>query len=112
MLDVGTPMHVIALIDDAPVIRRILGHLGRWAPRQVRQNPRAPPGDGKGIGASKPTVREWTYHTFLTSLELLNEDNASHQPGRGAELALLRRTELIAQQFTTNLAPIAPAGGA
>ena len=58
----GTPMHVIALIDDAPVIRRILEHPGRWAPRQVPQNQRAPPGDGKGIDASKPTVREWTYH--------------------------------------------------
>jgi hypothetical protein len=32
------------------------------APRQVRQNQRAPPGNGKGIDGSKPTVREWTYH--------------------------------------------------
>ena len=29
----GTPMQAIALIDDATVIRRILEHLGRWAPR-------------------------------------------------------------------------------
>jgi hypothetical protein len=58
----GTQMHVIALIDEATVIRRILEHLGRWAPRQVRQNQRAPPGDRKGNDASKPTVREWTYH--------------------------------------------------
>jgi hypothetical protein len=57
----GTPMHVIALIDDATVIRRILEHLGRCAPRQVRQNQRAPPRDGNGIDASKPPVREWTY---------------------------------------------------
>ena len=26
------PMRVIALIDDPPVVRRILEHLGRWAP--------------------------------------------------------------------------------
>jgi hypothetical protein len=43
---------------------------------------------------------------------LLNEDNASDQPGRGAELALLRRMELIAQQFSTKLAPIVSAEGA
>lgn len=58
----GAPMHVIALIDDATVIRRILEHLGCWAPRHTRRNQRAPPGDRKGIDGSKPTVREWTYH--------------------------------------------------
>ena len=58
----GAPMHVIALIDDAAIIRRILEHLGRWAPRQARKNQRAPPGDGKRIDGSKPPVREWTYH--------------------------------------------------
>ncbi len=52
-------MQVIALIDDAEVIRRILEHLGCWAPRQARQNPRAPPGDRKGL---KSPVRELTYH--------------------------------------------------
>jgi len=30
------PMRVIALIDDADVIRRILIRLGRWAPREER----------------------------------------------------------------------------
>jgi len=58
----GTPMHVIALIDDATVIRRILEHLGLWAPRKPRQIQRAPPGNGKGIDGPKPPVREWTYH--------------------------------------------------
>ena len=58
----GAPMHVIALIDDAAIIRRILEHLGRWAPRQARKNQRAPPGGGKRIDGSKPPVREWTYH--------------------------------------------------
>jgi hypothetical protein len=58
----GAPMHVIALIDDAIVIRRILEHLGRWAPRQARKNQRAPPADAKGIDELKPPVREWTYH--------------------------------------------------
>jgi len=58
----GTPMHVIALIDDAEVIRRILEHLGCWAPRHTRRNQRVPPGDRKGIDGSIPPVREWTYH--------------------------------------------------
>ena len=58
----GAPMHVIALIDDAAAIRRILEHLGRWAPRQARQNQRAPLADGKGIDGSKPAVHEWAYH--------------------------------------------------
>ena len=31
-LKCGAPMHVIALIDDAEVIRRIREHLGCWAP--------------------------------------------------------------------------------
>jgi len=51
-------MHVIALIDDAALIRRILEHLGYWAPRQARQNQRAPPRDRKGIDGSRPPVRE------------------------------------------------------
>jgi hypothetical protein len=55
-------MHVIALIDDAEVIRRILQYLGRWAPRHGRQNQRAPPWDAKGIDGLKPPVRELTYH--------------------------------------------------
>ena len=50
----GAPMHVIALIDDAAVIRRILEHLGCWAPREARQNQRAPP--------ARPPARELTYH--------------------------------------------------
>ena len=47
-------MQVIALIDDAAVIRRILEHLGRRAPREVPRNQRAPP--------KKPPVLELTYH--------------------------------------------------
>ena len=58
----GTQMHVIALIDDATVIRRILEHLGLWAPRKPRQNQRAPPADPKGIDGSKPPAQKWTYH--------------------------------------------------
>ena len=50
----GAPMQVIALIDDAAVIRRILEHLGCWAPREARQNQRAPP--------KPPPVPELTYH--------------------------------------------------
>jgi len=55
-------MHVIALIDDTAVIRRILVHLGRWAPRQARQNQRAPPGDAERIDGPKPLMCELTYH--------------------------------------------------
>ena len=58
----GTQMHVIALIDDATVIRRILEHLGRWAPRKPRRNQRAPPADAKGIDGPKPPLQERTYH--------------------------------------------------
>ena len=58
----GTPMHVIALIDDATVIRRILEHLGLWVPRKRRQNQRAPPVDRKGIAGLKPPACERTYH--------------------------------------------------
>ena len=58
----GALMHVIALIDDATVIRRILEHLGLWAPRKPRQNQRAPPAAGKGIDGSKPPIRELTHH--------------------------------------------------
>ena len=39
------------------------GYLTRgFAPRQGRQNQRAPPGDGKGIDGLQPPVREMTYH--------------------------------------------------
>ncbi len=50
----GAPMQVIALIDDATIVRQILEHLGRWAPREVQRNPRAPP--------KPPPVLELTYH--------------------------------------------------
>lgn len=50
------PMHIIALIDDADVIRRILTHLGRWAPRAERQRERAPPLKAEGANL------ELTYH--------------------------------------------------
>jgi hypothetical protein len=35
------PMRVIALIDDPAVVRRILEHLGRWAPDPVERGPPA-----------------------------------------------------------------------
>jgi len=104
-------MHVIALTDDAAVIHRILDHLGLWAPREPRQNQRAPLADGKRVDGPKPPVQEWTYHQYQTSPELLNEGNTPYLPGCRTELALRRRLELIAQQFTTKLAPIAPRRG-
>ena len=33
------PMRVIALIDDPGVVRRILEHLGRWAPEPAERGP-------------------------------------------------------------------------
>jgi hypothetical protein len=36
------PMRVIALIDDPHVVRRILEHLGRWAPEPAERGPPAP----------------------------------------------------------------------
>ncbi len=36
------PMRVIALIDDPHVVRRILEHLGRWAPEAMERGPSAP----------------------------------------------------------------------
>ena len=35
------PMRVIALIDDPGVVRRILEHLGRWAPEPSERGPPA-----------------------------------------------------------------------
>lgn len=41
-------MRVIVLIEDADVIRRILTHLGRWAPREEWRHERAPPAQANG----------------------------------------------------------------
>jgi hypothetical protein len=53
------PMRVIALIDDPAVIRQILEHLGRWAPRQQQ---RAPPRRGAGDAGPKQSTCELTRH--------------------------------------------------
>ncbi|HEY5636504.1 MAG TPA: transposase [Burkholderiales bacterium] len=37
------PMRVIALIDDAAIIRKILRHVGLWAPQQSRRSQIGPP---------------------------------------------------------------------
>lgn len=49
-------MRVIALINDADVVQRILKHLGLWAPQQ---NERAPPA---GIEVVLPADNVLTYH--------------------------------------------------
>jgi hypothetical protein len=49
-------LQVIALINDAGVVQRILKHLGLWVPRQ---NERAPPA---GIEAALPADNVLTYH--------------------------------------------------
>ena len=51
------PMRVIALINDAGVVQRILKHLGLWVPRQ---NERTPPA---GIEAALPADNVLTYHS-------------------------------------------------
>jgi len=55
-------MHVIALIDDIAVIRRILEYLGCWAPREARPNTRGPPADAPASDRPKLPARELTYH--------------------------------------------------
>ena len=56
-------MKVIALIDDAHVIERILKHLGIWAPRQsAPQYERSPSRGGPESGAPKPPPNVLTYH--------------------------------------------------
>jgi hypothetical protein len=53
------PMRVIALIDDAEVIQRILEHLGRWAPRPKQ---RAPPPQSIGDAGPTQSISELTRH--------------------------------------------------
>jgi hypothetical protein len=52
------PMRVIALIDDAGVIRKILSHLALWAPLNALRRGLAPPAHDPP-GQSKPVL---TYH--------------------------------------------------
>ncbi len=51
------PMRVIALIDDPAVVRRILEHVGRWAPDPAA---RAPPEQAPEWPAN--AVIPLTYH--------------------------------------------------
>jgi len=78
------PMRVMALIEDPQVIRRILEHLGLWAPLATERSPPLGP-------ASWPrhVSLPLTYHQFPTSPDLPHGKNASEQLGRGKELALL-----------------------
>ena len=52
------PMRVISLIEDSEVIRRILRHLGLWAPQQPPQRIHGPP--APELAGSSPNVL--TYH--------------------------------------------------
>jgi len=57
------PMKVIALIDDAHVIERILKHLRIWAPRQsAPQYERPPPRGGPQTGATEHAPNVLTYN--------------------------------------------------
>ena len=55
-------MRVIALIENAALIRRILEHLGLWAPRDLAQSARSPPVRQPDADAPTPTPNTWTYH--------------------------------------------------
>ncbi len=46
------PMRIIALINDPPVVRRILEHLGRWQPEAMERSPPVP-------------TEAWPLHTVL-----------------------------------------------
>ncbi len=37
------PMRIIALLNDPPVVRRILEHLGLWQPQATERSPPVPP---------------------------------------------------------------------
>jgi len=52
------PMRVIALIDDAAVIRKILSHLGLWAPQQARGRQPGQPAHDPPV----PSTPVLTYH--------------------------------------------------
>ena len=54
-------MRVIALIDDADVIERILKHLGAWAPRRDAVQAERPPPQ-QGVDASVGPANVFTYH--------------------------------------------------
>jgi len=51
-------MRVISLIDDRAVIRKILSHLGLWAPQQTPKTQTGPPSSDL-IGQFTPVL---TYH--------------------------------------------------
>ena len=56
------PMRVIALIEDPGVIRKILGHLGLWAPRPLWPRGRAPPATKNDTADSLHSASVLTYH--------------------------------------------------
>ena len=68
--------------------RRILEHLGLWAPLPTERSPPLGP-------ASWPPYADLplTYMRFATSPDLPHEKNALEQPGCGKELAVLWRLE-------------------
>ena len=52
------PMRVIALIEDSDAIRRILSHLGLWAPHQLARRNHGPPAPER----PGPSPNALTYH--------------------------------------------------
>ena len=91
----GAPMRVIALIEDATVIRRILEHLGRWAPREMRQNQRAPPRHGKGSEEPKPPVLELTYHPRSRENSIFERSVEASTPQNALESTIAARGDIL-----------------
>ncbi len=48
------PMRIIALINDPPVVRRILEHLGLWQPQATERSPPVPPEASRSAGVLNP----------------------------------------------------------
>jgi hypothetical protein len=78
------PMRVIALIEDPGVIRRILEHLGLWAPLATERSP--PLGAAALAPACQPAAD-------LSPGSRHRLRNASKHPRRETMLATLRRLE-------------------
>lgn len=65
------PMWVIALIDDPPIVRRILEHLGRWAPLYPPSVARPSPTGRLGPSSPSPTVPSPTSRSRSARAKLL-----------------------------------------
>jgi len=81
-------MRVIALIEDPSVIRRILEHLGLWAPETIERAPPLPP-------EARPTnaVVPLTYHPKPDIAYRFRQSGAKSDPSNARVLADSRGLE-------------------